>query len=130
MTTAAVKSLAPILVVDAIEPCLPFWQAVGFQAGMTVPDQAPYVFAIVSNGGIEIMLQTRASVREDTPAVAENVTASILYISVASLEPILAALSDAPVVVARRTTFYGADEISFLDPAGNVIGFAAPAPAA
>ena len=130
MAVADVKSLAPILVVDSIEPCLPFWQAVGFQAGMTVPDRPPYVFAIVSSGEIEIMLQTRASVLEDTPAVAASVTASILYISVGSLEPVLAALADAPVVVARRTTFYGADEVSVRDPAGNIIGFAAPAPAA
>ena len=93
--TVIVKSLAPILVVDAIEPCLPFWHAVGFRLGITVPEQSPHVFAIVSSGDIEIMLQTRASVLEDTPAVATAVTGSVLYIGVESLEPVLAALPDA-----------------------------------
>ena len=73
MPDAVVKSLAPILVVDAIEPSLPFWAAVGFQTTMTVPEQSPYVFAIVASSAIEIMLQTRASVLDDTPAVAASV---------------------------------------------------------
>ena len=123
----SVKSLAPILVVDAIEPSLPFWRAAGFNAGMTVPEQPPYAFAILANGATEIMLQTRASVAQDAPAVAGSVTASVLYISVAALQPVLDALPEAPVAVARRTTFYGADEVFLRDPAGNIIGFAAPA---
>jgi hypothetical protein len=120
-----VKSLTPILVVDAIEPCLAFWQAIGFMVGITVPEAPPFVFAILNQGGIELMLQTRASVAEDTPAVAEAVRASVIYISVEALAPILAALPDAPVAVERRTTFYGADEIFLRDPSGNVVGFAA-----
>ena len=129
MTTESVSitSLAPILIVDAIEPCLSFWRAVGFGLGMTVPEQPPYRFAILASGAIEIMLQTRASAAEDTPAVAQSVQASVLYISVASLQPVIDALPDAPVAVARRTTFYGADEVFLHDPAGNVIGFAAQA---
>ncbi len=129
MSTAAVKSVAPILVVDAIEPCLPFWRAAGFEPGVTVPEAPPYAFAILSSAGHEIMLQTRASVIDDTPAVADSVTGSVLYISVDALEPVLAALAGAPVAVPRRTTFYGADEIFLRDPAGNVIGFSAPSPA-
>ncbi len=121
----SIKSVTPILVVDAIEPCLPFWAALGFSAGMTVPEASPYGFAILQCGAIELMLQTRASVAGDVPAVAQAVQASVLYITVASLAPILDATAAAPVAVARRTTFYGADEIFVQDPAGNIIGFAA-----
>ncbi len=122
----SVNSVTPILVVDSIAACLPFWDTIGFKPVMTVPDAAPFAFAILHCGAIELMLQTRSSVSEDVPAVGRAVQASVLYLSVPSLEPVLALLADAPVAVARRTTFYGADEIFVEDPAGNIIGFAAP----
>ncbi len=121
------KSLTPILVVDAIAPSLPFWRRLGFELGMTVPQAEPFAFAILACGSIEIMLQTRASAQEDTQAVTGGVRSSLLYLSVADLAPVLAACATAPVAVPRRTTFYGADEIYLHDPAGNIIGFAAPA---
>jgi hypothetical protein len=124
--TPTLKSLTPILLVGAIEPCLPFWHKLGFATAQTVPDSPPCVFAILVKDGIEIMLQTRASAREDVAAVADSVQASILYVRVASLQPVLDALPSAEVAVPQRTTFYGADEIFLRDPAGNVIGFAAP----
>ncbi len=125
--TVTLKSLAPILVVDAIAPCLAFWERVGFAATVTVPEAPPFGFAILVHDGTELMLQTRDSVMNDTAGVAERVAASFLYVSVASLDEVLAVLGDAPVIVPRRRTFYGADEVFVLDPAGNVIGFSASA---
>ena len=122
----SVKSATPILVVDSIEACLPFWGTVGFKPVMTVPETSPFAFAILHCGPIELMLQTRKSVSDDVPAVGRAVQASVLYLSVASLAPILESFADAPVAVERRTTFYGADEIFLCDPAGNIVGFAAP----
>ncbi len=121
-----VRSATPILLVDSIESCLPFWDRVGFKPVMTVPEASPFAFAILQCGAIELMLQTRISAGADVPAVARAVQASVLYVSVASLAPVLASFADAPVAVARRTTFYGADEIFLQDPAGNIVGFAAP----
>ena len=121
------KSLAPILLVEEIGVCLPFWERLGFSVTASVPDVEPFQFAIVAQDGIEVMLQTRASVEEDTPGIAEHIAGSVLYLSVASLEPVISAMSDTEIAVPRRTTFYGADEISFRDAAGNIIGFAAPA---
>jgi len=126
-TPITLKSLAPILVVSDLAVCIPFWQLLGFSVSVTVPEVAPFDFAILAHEGIEVMLQSRASVQQDTPGVAESIAASVLYLSVASLDPVLAAIGDAGIVVPRRTTFYGADEIFVRDPAGNVIGFAAPA---
>jgi uncharacterized glyoxalase superfamily protein PhnB len=122
-----VKSLAPILVVDAIELVLPFWvDRLGFAVVTTVPDASPYVFAIVARDGAQVMLQTRASGGEDLNVDLGTVGASLVYITVAALDPVLVALGDAAdIVVPRRTTFYGADEIFVRDPAGNLIGLAA-----
>jgi catechol 2,3-dioxygenase-like lactoylglutathione lyase family enzyme len=120
------NSLAPILVVDAIEPCLPFWvDKLGFTATVTVPDASPFDFAIMARDGLEVMLQTRASAAADLQAGAAGLGAGVVYLSVAALEPVLAALGDVEVAVPRRTTFYGADEIWVRDPAGNLVGFAA-----
>jgi catechol 2,3-dioxygenase-like lactoylglutathione lyase family enzyme len=120
------KSLAPILIIDAIEPSLPFWtDRLGFAVVATVPEAAPYDFAIVARDGIEVMLQTRASAAADTGDVTANVQASALYLSVGAIDPVVAALGTAEIVVPRRTTFYGADEVWVRDPAGNLVGFAA-----
>jgi len=122
-----IKSLAPILVVSAIEPSLEFWEKIGFSATVTVPDAPPFGFAIVAREGIEVMLQTRESVKDDMAGIVDRGTNSILYVSVAALDPVIEALAGAPVAVPRRRTFYGADEIFLLDPSGNVIGFSAQA---
>jgi uncharacterized glyoxalase superfamily protein PhnB len=122
-----VKSLAPILLVNEIEPVLPFWvDRLGFAVITTVPEAGPYVFAIVARDGAQVMLQTRASASEDLNADLGSIGAGVVYVSVAALDPVIGALGDAAeIVVARRTTFYGADEIFVRDPAGNLVGLAA-----
>jgi len=124
--TLRIKSLAPILIVEEIGPSLGFWvDALGFSLGPVVPDTPPYDFAIVARDGVEVMLQTLASAATDTPAATGGVGTSILYISVEAIDAVLSALPDAPVVVPRRTTFYGADEIFVRAPGGHTVGFAA-----
>jgi catechol 2,3-dioxygenase-like lactoylglutathione lyase family enzyme len=121
-----VKSLAPILLVEGIAPNLGFWvDRLGFAVTTTVPEQAPFDFAIVARDGVEVMLQTRASAGADLGADVPAGGGAAVYVSVAALDPVIDALGDAEVVVARRTTFYGADEIFVRDPDGNLIGFAA-----
>jgi hypothetical protein len=120
------KGLAPILIVDAIEPVLPFWERLGFARTMSVPETAPYRFAILANAGTEVMLQTRASCVEDTgPEMTQNVRACVLYLTVGAIDAVLAALGEPDIALPRRTTFYGADELWVRDPADNIIGFAA-----
>jgi len=121
-----VQKLRPILVVQAIAPCLDFWARVGFSPIITVPDTPPFGFAILAGEGMELMLQTAESVKDDLSGAADHVAASLLYVSVPALDPVIEALAGAPVALARRKTFYGADEIFIQDPAGNLICFAAP----
>jgi catechol 2,3-dioxygenase-like lactoylglutathione lyase family enzyme len=125
--TVMFKSLAPILLVDAIEPSLPFWcDGLGFSLATTVPEAGPYEFAIVAREGIEVMLQTRASAAEDL-RIDLPAGPGVVYISVDSLGPVLAALGEAEIAVPRRTTFYGADEVFVRDPAGHLVGLSAVA---
>jgi uncharacterized glyoxalase superfamily protein PhnB len=128
------KKVTPLLTVEAIEPCLPFWtDRLGFEVTVTVPHEDAIGFAILTKGDVEVMYQTRASIDADLgasgapPGLARDmaVGTSTLYISVEALDDVLERLGDTEVLVPRRTTFYGADEIFVRPPCGTVVGFAA-----
>lgn len=121
------KRLTPILNVDRIEPCLPFWTGLGLTLTVSVPHGDALGFAMLQNDDVELMYQTRDSVRDDLAHVDEATLNGIstLYVEVGSLDDVLPALAHAPVVVERRRTFYGMDEIFVRAPCGTLVGFAA-----
>ncbi len=120
--------LSPVLVVDAIESALPFWtERLGFELGVSVPlaaDRKELGFAILQQGSVEVMLQTRASVRGDVARLAEEPNRAFLYLEVDDLAAVIEAVAGCEVVVPRRTTFYGADELGVRAPGGHVVLFA------
>lgn len=119
------KRITPVLLVDAIEPCLPFWDALGFDKTADVPHGEALGFVILEKSGLEVMYQTRASVAADVPALADAPgQGTFLFLEVMDLDATIEAISDAAVVVPRRRTFYGMDEICVREPGGNVITFA------
>jgi uncharacterized glyoxalase superfamily protein PhnB len=117
------QSLTPILLVDSIEPCLNFWMRLGFEVTVQVPEGDAIGFVILKNGPVEVMYQTRASVAKDVPSMTEFPSSSILYIHVTNLDEIIAAVAGAPVLIPRRTTFYGATEYAVREPGGNAVSF-------
>lgn len=129
------KKATPLITVDAIEPCLPFWTALGFEVTVTVPHEDRMGFAMLNHGPVELMYQSRASIDADLGAsgapadlagrLAEST--STLFMEVEDLDAVLEALGDgARVVVPRRKTFYGMDEVFVTAPCGTLVGFAAP----
>jgi uncharacterized glyoxalase superfamily protein PhnB len=123
-----IKKLAPVLIVDRIEPVLPLWDALGFRRTVEVPHGEGLGFVILERDGIEVMVQTRDSVAADEPHALEGphpVGAAALFIEVDDLDAMVKALPQGTDVVnARRQTFYGSTETIFRDAAGNVITFA------
>ncbi|MEX0891337.1 MAG: VOC family protein [Gemmatimonadota bacterium] len=120
------KKLTPVVYVEAIEPVLPFWDKLGFEKTVEVPEGDALGFVILHKDGVEVMYQTRASVQADVPALADTpMRGSILFLEVTDLDAVLEALAGVEPVVPRRQTFYGADEVTVRDPAGNLVGFAA-----
>ena len=120
-----VNKLSPNLIVDEIEACLPFWvERLGFEKTVEVPEGDRLGFVILQRGPIEVMLQSRASVRGDVPALADRAFRAVLYMEVDDLAPIRKALQGWPQLVGERATFYGATELLVDDPAGNVVVFA------
>ncbi len=118
------KKLTPVLLVDKIEPVLPFWKRLGFQITAEVPHGMDLGFVILGRDGLEVMYQTRTATKDDLPALADEPSAGLFFLEVSDLDALIAALGDAPVVVPRRKTFYGTDEIGVRDPVGNLFLFA------
>jgi uncharacterized glyoxalase superfamily protein PhnB len=125
VSSIKLNKLSPVLVVDAIEPCLPFWvDRLGFTRIAEVPDGDRLGFVILQKDGVEVMYQSRESVRKDIPALADGPAGGAnLYIDVADVAAVERAVKGAEVVVPRRTTFYGADEIGVREPGGNAVIF-------
>ena len=124
------KKLTPVLVVDTIEPCLPFWvNRLGFTRTIEVPEDDRLGFVALQKDGVEIMIQARSSVIADAPGMVDLPFGgpSHLYIEVSDFDAVERALEGAEVIVPRRTTFYGATEIFVREPCGHFIGFASPA---
>lgn len=120
-----VKKLTPVLMVEAIEPCLAFWAALGFERTAEVPEGDRLGFVILTKDGVELMYQTRASVQADVPTIAASpMGGTFLFIEVTDLEAVIAALGTTPVLFPRRKTFYGMDEIGVREPGGNPVTFA------
>jgi hypothetical protein len=120
------QRLTPVLVVDAIEPALPFWMdRLGFKKTAEVSHDGRLGFAILERDDVQIMYQTRASVAADVPPLAQTPErGTFLFLVVDELNAIAQILRDVKPVVPRRKTFYGADELIVREPGGNVVTFA------
>lgn len=79
---------------------------------------------MLQRDAVEIMLQTRASLRGDLPLLAGEPNRATLFVEVADVAAIEGALRGEEIVVPRRKTFYGADEIGVRAPGGHVLIFA------
>ncbi|MCC6620792.1 MAG: chorismate-binding protein [Deltaproteobacteria bacterium] len=131
---ALMKTVIPILVVDAIEPSLSFWvDRLGFVVSAQVPHEDRLGFVILTRGEVVVELQARASVAEDVPLMAETGGVATIYIPVDEVAPIAAMLDGYEhVVIAERDTWYGMREIIVREPSGHFVFFgqSLPRPAA
>ena len=129
MSTNMVRKLTPVLVVEEIELCLPFWvERLGFKKTVEVPEGTKLGFVILEKDGTEVMYQSRASVEKDIPALAAELRghSTALYVEVSDIAAVERAMQGIETVVPRRKTFYGMDEIGVREPGGRVVIFAQP----
>jgi uncharacterized glyoxalase superfamily protein PhnB len=123
-----IKKLTPNLVVRNVEASLKFYREVlGLESGMTVPEQAPYVFASVSNGAVEIFFNDQKMVAAEYPKLAATISASLtLYMEVDSLDDVLKRVQKAGATISIQPAeqFYGMKEFAFEDQDGYTITIA------
>lgn len=134
-TVTILRKATAVIIVDRVEPVIPFWTKLGLAAVTQVPDanasNGRLGFVILAAEGIEVMYQTSASVKEDLLKSASVKEAfrtgpqqTTLFVEVTRLAEVETRLRDEKLIMPRRTTFYGTTEIGYADPAGNIIVFA------
>lgn len=128
MQQSTMKKLTPVIMVDAIEPCVPFWERLGFAKTAEVPDGDRLGFVILVKDAVEVMYQTHESVQKDAAGLVPRTHGhgAALFIEVSDIESVVQALAGIDAVVPRRQTFYGMDEIGVREPGGHVVMFAQP----
>ncbi len=120
--------IIPILTVEAIEPCLPFWvDRLGFKNTTEVRDGNRLGFVMLEKAGATLMLQTREAGKKDAPAlVPEHDSPALLYIVVDDLDAVRSRIAEADIVVPERVMGYGKREFAVREPGGHFVMFAAP----
>jgi uncharacterized glyoxalase superfamily protein PhnB len=120
------KKLTPVIVVESIEPVLPFWRdKLGFAVTAEVPHGDRLGFVSLQRDGVEVMYQSRASVAADVPAMAQgDGTRTVLFIEVDDVRDVERRLAGVEVLVPMRQTFYGSTEFFVRAPCGSAVGFA------
>jgi catechol 2,3-dioxygenase-like lactoylglutathione lyase family enzyme len=124
------KRVTPNLIVSGVGRSAAFYRDVlGFAVERTVPDQAPFVLAIVKSGGVEIFLNAPGPANEEYPAFMDRPIGGTLtlFIEVDDIRASYAELKDGvQIVMPLETKWYGVTEFAFFDPDGYIITFAQP----
>ena len=123
-----IKKLSPNLIVRNVAASLKFYrEMLGLETAMTVPEQAPYVFAGVTNGVVEIFFNDQKVVAAEYPKLAATIGASLtLYMEVDVLQDVLDRVKKAGTKISMAVTeqFYGMREFAFEDQDGYTITIA------
>ena len=123
------QKLTPNLVVRDVAASMEFYcRVLGFERGMTVPEQAPFVFGIVTCGGVEVFFNDRNAVTGERPDLGgrEVGGALTLYIEVEGIDELLQTVQQhgVKITMAMKEQFYGMREFGMEDPEGWEITFA------
>ena len=120
--------LTPNLIVSDVERSVRFYRDVlGFAVAATVPEAAPYVFAIVQSGSVEVFLNAPEPAIAEYPAFKDRPIGGTLtlFIEVVDIAAAHASLQDrVPIVMPLEHKWYGVTEFAFADPDGYLITFA------
>ncbi|HET7217379.1 MAG TPA: VOC family protein [Vicinamibacterales bacterium] len=128
------KSLTPNLIVSDVERSLAFYRDVlGFTVAAMVPDQAPYVFAIVQAGPVRIFLNAPEPAVAEYPAFKGRPIGGTLtlFIDVVNIRQVHDDLKGkVSIVMPLEHKWYGVTEFAFEDPDKYLITYAEQDPKA
>jgi catechol 2,3-dioxygenase-like lactoylglutathione lyase family enzyme len=122
------KKLTPNLIVSDVERSVAFYRDVlGFRVDATVPDAAPYVFASIQSGPVEIFLNAPEPATAEYPAFKDRTIGGTLtlFIEITDIHQAYASLGErVKIAMPLEKKWYGVTEFAFEDPDGYVITFA------
>lgn len=119
----------PNLIVSDIDRSLAFYRdELGFSVVTTVPEQPPFVFAMLQAGGVELFLNDAKLALKEHPEWAGRPMVAFghsLFIETDGIDELYARLSgQAPTWMPIVTQWYGLREFGVADPDGYLITFA------
>jgi uncharacterized glyoxalase superfamily protein PhnB len=125
------SKLTPNLLVASVERSLAFYiDVLGFERGMTVPEQSPFVFASVTSGPVEIFFNDAATAVKEYPGFGGKPLGATgtMFIemdgssSPGEIDALHNRIKDrVTITMPLVTQFYGMREFAFQDPDGYVI---------
>ena len=120
------ESVTPNIFVQDIHKTIAYYQQLGFQLTITVPESGDYIFAMMTCGSISFMFQTFDSLIGELPAISrENGGSLLLYIQIKGIRKFYEDIKDkVNIIKGLEKTFYGATEFSILDLNNYVLTFA------
>jgi uncharacterized glyoxalase superfamily protein PhnB len=122
------ESLSPNFFVRDMHATIDFYEILGFQTIMTVPEagQGPLVWAMMKAGQVTVMFQTFDSLGANlAPIRRENGGSLLLYINIKGIRDLFDRIAGKVVVLhGLEKTFYGATEFSIADNNNYVLTFA------
>ena len=120
--------LTPNLIVSDVGRSVGFYRDVlGFTVAVTVPEAAPFVFAVVQSGSVEIFLNAQEPAVAEYPAFKGRPIGGTLtlFMEIVDIARAHASLEGrVRIVMPLEHKWYGTTEFAFEDPDGYVITFA------
>ena len=120
--------LTPNLIVANVERSLAFYiDTLGFERGLTVPEESPFVFASATSGAVEIFFNDAATAVQEYPAFAGKPIGATgtMFVEMQGVDALHERIkTKVNVVIPLETKFYGMREFAIADPDGYVITFA------
>ncbi|MCL2592003.1 MAG: VOC family protein [Defluviitaleaceae bacterium] len=122
------KSLMPNLMVKDVGKTIEFYKNIlGFNVLGTVPENGPFVFAIVNANNVTISFQEEKSIKEEYAQLNKFASAGggfTLYINVTDVNGLFEKVKEkATIAKEMHKTFYGSTDFSIEDCNGYILTF-------
>lgn len=119
-------SISPDTFVNDMSETVKFYQSIGFETIMTVPEEGDFVWVMMSRGNVSFMFQTFESLGSELPEISrEDGGSLLLYIQLTDVQTFYDQIKDkANIVKDLEETFYGATEFAIRDLNNYVLTFA------
>jgi uncharacterized glyoxalase superfamily protein PhnB len=120
------QTVSPNIYVKDLPATIKFYEDLGFNLSVTVPEGGDLIFALMTCGEVTFMFQTFASIEGTLPQVSRVDGGSLLlYIKLKGIRSFFESVKEkVPVVTGLEKTFYGATEFSIVDNNNYLLTFA------
>lgn len=121
-------SLTVNLMVKSVNESIDFYvNILGFELGMTVPDDGELIWAMLTREKVSIMLQEEQSIKEEYAYLADYPIAPsfTMFVSVDNARKLYNQIKDkVQILIDYHQTSYGTNEFAICDNNGYVLAFA------